>query len=254
VRNGSVSPPVVRGHLPQLDGLRGLAVLLTSRRGLAWAAVACIGLSVLVRAVMLSVDPIGVYVFTLCRLDGFAVGALIALAMRSPAAFARVNPVVAPLALVSGVAMLAARASTAEWASQIASFTLVSVFYGCVLWLVLTARATGAVGRVWRSRFLRTCGKYSYGLYVIHVLAIATFPIKLRWFHARIPYELVALLLYAVMTGARLLWARLAQLRCLERPFLALKDRLAPADPEARRIAAVAAPSREGPLPAVADR
>jgi len=145
---------------------------LASRRVL-WAACGVlVGGALLLRVgLLLCGGPVWwAYVLTPCRLDGFAVGGLLALVARSGGGLRRLRTwalVTAPVTLAAFVAVAyppptehdAARLTTAV------GHTLLSLFSGALLVLALTWRPAARVGRL---SLLRTFGRYSYALYLFH--------------------------------------------------------------------------------------
>jgi peptidoglycan/LPS O-acetylase OafA/YrhL len=53
-----------------------------------------------------------------------------------------------------------------------AGFTILAVLFGSLLILSVTAKPSGQVGRILGGRVLRFFGKYSYALYIFHVLIV----------------------------------------------------------------------------------
>lgn len=120
-----------------------------------------------------------IYVFTPCRADALATGALLAAVLREVGGFARGLVKNSQwLTLVLGivwVASLAVNPSRDRWWSMTLGYTLVAVFFGVMLVMSISVPARSAVGRPFNVRFMRLLGKYSYGLYVYHTLLHGTF-------------------------------------------------------------------------------
>jgi peptidoglycan/LPS O-acetylase OafA/YrhL len=158
-------------------------VLVCSRRALLRAAAGLIVLSLLVRVALLvgtDLNAFSIYVLTPCHLDAIAMGALIAALAREPRglaplarparaaawalgpaalAFALTESLVHPPDFGTGLSPLF---STVGW-------TMIASFFGALLIAVHAAAPGSALHRVFTSGFLRTLGKYSYGLYLIHL-------------------------------------------------------------------------------------
>lgn len=150
-------------------------VLLSRRRGLMAIAAIAIVVPFALRIVLWQVDarPYTIYVLTPARLDGLAVGAMIALCVRDPRARARLLHWRAPLALAALAILIALLATQGEidpynrW-MQYAGLSALAVLFGTVIATVATG-STGALRAVTHTRFLRATGRYSYALYVFHV-------------------------------------------------------------------------------------
>lgn len=158
-------------------------------------------LSPLFRAWMLArgTDPffggettiIDVYVLTPGRLEGLALGALIALHLRGPfkgadtddpAATTRrlerlvpIAKVIAPAALLLSVAFEASRyledhaVHSHTMYTAYAGYTVVAVGFAAVLVLALAARPGSLWFRFWTWKPLMSFGKYSYAIYLVHM-------------------------------------------------------------------------------------
>lgn len=146
-------------------------VLYASRRRLVWVAAWAVGLGVLVRvALVLGPGPNAAYVLTPGRLDGLMAGAVAAVAARQPRGLAPWRSAAA-WAFVAGVTVLLPLAvwRGLEYSDPIiavVSFPLLAICYGSLL--VLTLTADGWWTRAMRCPALRSWGKYSYGLYLLH--------------------------------------------------------------------------------------
>src|SRR5262249_25896126 len=155
------------------------AAFLLGRRPLMALCAACAATAVVWRAA-LTHDGHGfpcAYVFTPCRMDSVAVGALVALAARGPGGLAPLRgPAVAPARTCGAalVGLFVARGGLLiedPWMLT-GGYTLLAVFFASVLVVTVTAPPSGLLGRLGRQRLLRFFGKYSYGLYVWHGLAL----------------------------------------------------------------------------------
>lgn len=113
------------------------------------------------------------YVLTLARLDGFAAGAAVALVQRGEAGTLRLVRWAWPVLVGSCVAlagMAIQERGLLRWHDrpvQAIGYTLLALLFAAVLALVVTGQMGQTVLRLWP---LRTLGKYSYGLYVLHTL------------------------------------------------------------------------------------
>ena len=209
-----------------------LVVLFFSRSALLKICLGCIAFSLGLRIVLVltGVSPIAVYVLTPCRLDGLAVGALLALSVRGTAnapAWTRHAP---KIFLASGALLLA----LALWQGGLAwdnrwvqtlGYTLLAIFFGALLAQILVTAPQTRLARVFGSSVLIAFGIYSYALYLFHM------PVRgvLRDFvFNRFPFfvfgSLVVwqILFYVVATGLTLALAFLSW-QLYEKHFLALK-------------------------------
>lgn len=183
-----------------------LLVFLLGALRMKVVCIACLIISPLFRAWMLTrgegpggVDPfyggettiIDVYVLTPGRLEGLALGALIALHLRGgskkgdPSSnaepgrrLARLLPiakVVAPVCLALSVAFEATRFfsdhkihSHTDY-TAFAGYTIVAIGFAAVLVLALAARPGSRWYRFWTFKPLMSFGKYSYAIYLVHM-------------------------------------------------------------------------------------
>ncbi len=179
---------------------------------------------------------IQLYVLPWCRMDGLALGALIAVSLRDgtdyPRRFGRSSKPVAAAITGAFICIYACGLSTYFGGSVITiGYTFVS--FACAAWLcwVLNSQAdSGRTQDVLESRVLLTFGKYSYAIYLLHL------PIRaaLRDMLFRSPRVTAALgdgllwqFVFYLVSGAAALCAALISWNLLERPCLQLKDRIA---------------------------
>lgn len=107
------------------------------------------------------------------RMDSFAVGALVAVAARTPGVLERVarrTRVAVPL-LVGGLVALFVRyrlRALAPWVATV-GFSLLALLFAWLIASTLTAAPGSLRRRVFEHRWLRFLGRYAYGLYVFHV-------------------------------------------------------------------------------------
>ena len=162
-----------------------------------------------------------VYRFTLCRIDGLAMGSFMAIGYRefreplerwAPRLFAACLPALAAIVVFS---------SSPTWDGAIRTYGE-SVFVLAAACFVFLARSSPPVARLCSGTLLRECGKYSYAMYVVHVAPQWLMEQKLRPLSGPIPLALKYLdfpIMAAVSFGlARISW------RFMESPFLRLKD------------------------------
>ena len=155
-------------------------VFLCSRPVLKVVCVVIVVSSFILRGVMFHKGVVeSIYVFTPCRVDTMALGALLAILVRGDQATAkRLLGGAKWMALILGLLWFASlwkNPSRDRLWSVTAGYTLVAGFFAALLPAVLVAPVGTPLGRVFNSALLRTLGKYSYGLYVYHVVLGSTF-------------------------------------------------------------------------------
>jgi peptidoglycan/LPS O-acetylase OafA/YrhL len=168
------------------------------------------------------------YVLTPCRLDGLALGALIALAMRGkdgPATLQRLARISFPVLSFIVAILVARRRGWSQYGlvQQTIGYSLTAAVWACLLIVTLVEPPWT---RAFSARWLRFLGKYSYGIYVIHALV---FDYLTRLFDfAGAPHfsPMKAILHGAAFVisafGLSILAAMLSW-RVIEQPFLRLK-------------------------------
>ena len=177
----------------------------------------------------------GIQCWTPCRLDGLAVGALVAIWKRNRVSRVKLERAAIPVSLVTGI-ILAGMAwrgtidyviwtptSPLSGLYKIFGFSLLAIFFGSVI-TIATLRH-GPLSRILSIQPLRFFGKYSYGLYVYHGLLVPTF-------EKNLPRQLLEPLaggrtagafLYFGLTTIFSLALAIASFHLFESPFLRLK-------------------------------
>lgn len=142
-------------------------VLWLSRRWLLRLAFSTLVFSLLLRLSLLQSGAHwwSVYALTPCRVDALAVGAALALLRPRPGPAARVV-VVAAMAGLVGLGYYQGHWSPRGAMMEGIGFTLTATMAGGLLVL---ATGNGLVAALCRQRWLRTYGKYSYAIYLLHV-------------------------------------------------------------------------------------
>jgi peptidoglycan/LPS O-acetylase OafA/YrhL len=118
-----------------------------------------------------------IYVLLPTRMDTLAVGALLAVFARDPAAWERCRRFARP-AMAGAVALLAAIVyrerglGGEEKLTQMFGYSPIALLAGGAVLSALTASPRSLTGLVWRHPVLRMFGRYSYGMYVWHTFVI----------------------------------------------------------------------------------
>ncbi len=159
-------------------------VFLVSRRALTRVCVGLFAFALVARLYLIhagTFTAFGVYVLTPCRLDALAVGAFLAIQQRENPRFGAWARAGRSTFLLAGGAALAIVViellvgAVDGWApgfgpvSLRAGFTLNAVAFGGLLVWVVLSRAESLLARLFSSRPLTFLGKYSYGLYLVHL-------------------------------------------------------------------------------------
>ena len=121
------------------------------------------------------------YVLTPARMDTLAAGAWLAISLRD-ASLRRTIEKLAPKILIGASALLVAinlptlQMTGSEPAMQTTGFPLLALIASAILVMALDARrAHSRLRRVLRTSTLRFFGKYSYGMYVVHLPVVVVF-------------------------------------------------------------------------------
>jgi len=210
-------------------------VRVASRRGLALVCVALILIALtarfVVRGLDLERDLVSdlAYTWTICRVDALALGALAAIALRSPTWSRRLGAMQGTL-LAAAVVLFAGGAVTTNayigkgTGTQTFGYTILGLCGALVLILGVLVQARGTrLARILAPAPLRSFGKYSYGMYVFHVMlhhgvgvpVLGRLGIESRTMGVTIAYALV-------MTGLTYV-AAVISYHLWEHRFLALK-------------------------------
>ena len=191
-----------------------LIVLATSRKTLLRVVGAAVVVSVLTRVAL---PQYATFYFTLARVDGLAIGAGIAILWRDRRRLASLVRFARSALFIIGPVMVGAQLAMSgrhNFALQVVKSTLISLVYGSVLVLVTTQSAGRLVERILSAPAMRSIGRYSYGMYVIH-------PFLLGWFRSLgLPYSVAGLLVTVMATylAAMICW------HAFEKRFLELKS------------------------------
>ena len=215
-------------------------VLVLSRRGLAIACAACV-VSALVLRVVFVFGPSPFLAgtaggITPARMDGFAIGGLLAIALRTPGMLERIRGWAGPagVAAVGVLLLLAVRMHGALAPNRdgvvTIGLTATAFLFGSLLLIALTSDRSGPLARVLAHPVLRMFGKYSYCLYVVHLfiaLALAHWIDDAGWIRRVDGYETPARIAFCAVATVVALAVAWVSWQLLESPILRLK-RLVP--------------------------
>jgi peptidoglycan/LPS O-acetylase OafA/YrhL len=210
-------------------------------------AVLCVLVSVVALAVRIALVAVGsgdinVLVLTPCRLDSLCVGALLAVArvrLGVPSLVESARRALAPLALATlGVSLWNLLHGPLAAAVLQTRGTTLAPFFGALIVATVGAPPASLLARVFASRALRTLGKYSYGLYVLHgIVAYGMFDGGIdRGLTRRLGSHEGGMLVFAVGGVTASLFLAVASYELFEKRFPRLKDRLAPTTALPRRF------------------
>jgi peptidoglycan/LPS O-acetylase OafA/YrhL len=176
--------------------------------------------------VQLTSHEITAYVLTPLRLDGLLIGAACAVIVRSSSLFSSLSRAL-PGIIVAWFALIAIIFIFTSWqqANRFVSgigFTILDLGFAAIILSCVSGR--GSVTQIARLGWLRMLGKYSYGLYVLHLMVLApmlntTHGLYGRLVHHNVWTELAAkpLAALAAVAAAAFSW------HFFESPFLKFK-------------------------------
>lgn len=146
-------------------------VYFTPIKHLKWVSLGIIVLSIIIRIILVNFD-IGVFYFTPCRFDALAIGSLLAYIEYKNKLFIY-RKYFLKIGLFSlGFMLITWLFTTGQHMDllQIIKFTLIAIFYFCVVGYLSITNNQNPLSQFVENRFLVFTGKISYGLYVFHPL------------------------------------------------------------------------------------
>jgi len=214
-----------------------LVVYLCRRRTLVVISLVLVGVTPVLRALMLAAhfDMAVIYTQTFSRTDELALGGLVAVLVERWSAermlhWARWAIGVAIVAVVAAMVIQGGPLWWGHWTALVPGFSALALGAAGLV-VVAISPGGGALRRLFEAPALRTLGKYSYGLYVLHVplqpLYLRLFPparlaaaaAGLGWSGSR----LVGLLGFTALASLVTLALAMLSFHLYERPFLGLK-------------------------------
>lgn len=155
-----------------------LLVFTLDRRTAIRVCLGMIGLALVVRIWQVQHGLVlSAYTLTLSRMDGLALGALIALAIRGEQGLEAIVPLAKKGAQLSGAAILL----VALWrfglrfhdsVVQTLGYLLLDLFFASGIVVLVAAPKVAPLARLFNLSVLRTLGRYSYGIYVYNSIFI----------------------------------------------------------------------------------
>jgi peptidoglycan/LPS O-acetylase OafA/YrhL len=209
-----------------------LVVFTLSRRNVLRVCVACLvgALAYRIQGVLAGANLHTVYFLTPGRIDGLALGGAVALLMRAGGlpGLRRIAPAVlaGSAAVLAGAALHPSGFDPGGAYMVAAGYSALAFFFGALLVLALDA-GPARLPRLLSSRVLRFFGRYSYGLYVVHVplITLARLAGVSPDRFAGTRWELPGLLGYMALMATASILVALASWHLYEKHFLRLKSR-----------------------------
>ena len=209
-----------------------LVVLYCSRRTLARACVAILILGVLLRSVWLVSDFHAklVLISLPTRLDGFAVGALLALAARAQGlrhwwpTIRRVGLWALPIAVVT--AFTDEMGWRGNYLKATIGFLALALVFGALIAAALLAPTSSRTHRVFAHPVMRWLGKYSYAMYMFHGFVYAVLVRKVpivNTFGDRLGSPALGAIAFLIIAASLTAVAAYASWHLFEKHFLRLK-------------------------------
>jgi peptidoglycan/LPS O-acetylase OafA/YrhL len=196
-----------------------------------WIAIAALIIRVVMRLSGASAEM--VYEYTVCRMDALAIGAAAAILIRTPhhretlsRHAAKLLPIA--LAVAFGGACITWLYTRDNFSTETIGFSILAIIFGLVvLACVVDNNARGSMLRkILTTAPLRSVGKYSYGMYVLHIPIVNSMARLLPSFHSHFGklYPIPFLTTIFVLTYA----AGALSYHLLEKRFLELKRQFEP--------------------------
>jgi peptidoglycan/LPS O-acetylase OafA/YrhL len=212
-----------------------LLILVSGRRFPA-VALGVVLMAMASRAALYSTDPKFLYTFTITRADAFAIGALLSLAARRPSwtkIFMRHGRTMLLAVSIGLMAVIGVSRGFGQYqpAVLLAGQTVIALWFAILMFMTLAPRGKERqLSDLLESGWLRSLGKYSYAIYVVHYPMHALVRDRVMPVINRdSQLESIALTAaYAILILAASYAMAIASWHVYEKHFLALKNRWAP--------------------------
>jgi peptidoglycan/LPS O-acetylase OafA/YrhL len=212
------------------------------RRLLPWLCVTAIVLGTWGRVHSWNLDePASATLATHLRLDGLAIGALLAWLAREPGGLSRWRRIAAWAGAAAAVVAIVLIARGGTDGPELAGRAFLQVFqalaFGAFLVLAMTAPRGAALPRVLSSGWLTRLGLYSYSLYVVHapiLVWLGRHDYNAKLLPAVLGSRLPAALVHAAVAGGACVLLAALSYHQFESRFLALKRHVRYAAPRRR--------------------
>lgn len=157
-----------------------LVFLVRGRRGLIALALALSGCALLLRITMYlhGASPLTIFMLTPCRMDSLLLGGCAALVLRGNSGwipYRWLMPIVFASVAIIGAYTLVNVGHDMRAGFFGATFGYLVIAIGCVALLLASIDPASLAHRIFSRQFLRTLGKYSYGIYVLHIFVAHLF-------------------------------------------------------------------------------
>src|SRR4029079_8213235 len=146
-----------------------LVILSLSRKQALRVCALLLPFSMIYRALIPQLSPpFSLSTSTFAQLDGLAVGSALALLYRTEGGVDWIKQRLTMLAAASLGTMIVIEVLRLSFLRHTVLRTFLAVFFGCLLVYAVEEKA-GRLARLLRSNVMRFFGRYSYGMYVLHV-------------------------------------------------------------------------------------
>ncbi len=213
-------------------------VLKLARRRLMGVCVGLMGVALILRALMYWLHhPFAAYLWTICRADSLAIGAIVALAARDSGDWEIFLKWARRLVLPALGAVILGRilnprctvgpGDTPTFFMNTFELTLAGIFFGACIGLAVASHKESLGNRLLASPFLRFLGKYSYCLYICHlpvIVVLAKAGLNRTHLVGKLHSELLSVLVVDGVAFAVSIMIAFASWHLYEKQWLKLKD------------------------------
>ncbi len=200
---------------------------------LSWAIVV-LALSLRLGLFLAHQRPGALYFPTPCRADSLAMGGLIAICLRGPDGLSRLSHIARragiPIVLaLAGIVIWRHALIYNDWTMLTFGYSLIAGLAACLIIYCISPAASNPIRRAFEVRWLRTLGKYSYGMYVLHMFVryVLDDHIPLPYLVKVIRLESAAVIAHAALLLALTFASAFISWHLWEKHFLKLKRHFA---------------------------